>query len=195
VLFLVNILAAATGIYIFLIFIRILLTWFSGVSYGKPGEILNRITDPYLNWFRRFSFLRAGFIDLSPIAAMMVLSVIMNIFLTLSRYGSISLGLILAMILSALWSAVSFVLGFFIIVLGLRLVAYLTRRNVYGSFWKIVDSISQPILYRIKRIIFRRRLVNYLTGIIVSLAVLAALMAGMRFLVAWMMLLLARLPL
>jgi YggT family protein len=190
-----NILSSVTGIYIFLIFIRILFTWFSGVSYGKPVEILKRITDPYLNWFRRFSFLRVGFIDLSPIAAMMVLSVINNIFFTLSRYGSISLGIILAMILSALWSAFSFMLGFFIVILALRLFAYLTRRNIYSPFWKIIDGISQPLLYRVNRIIFRRRLVNYLTGIILSLAVLLVLMAGMRFLIARITLLLVRLPL
>ncbi|MDR2101483.1 MAG: YggT family protein [Treponema sp.] len=193
--FLMNILAAVTGIYMFLIFIRVILTWFSGVSYGRPIEILTGLTDPYLNWFRRFSFLRTGFLDLSPIAAMMVLSVVNNIFFTLSRYGTITLGLILAMLLSALWSALSFILGFFIIVLGLRLFAFLTNRNIYGSFWKVVDTISQPVLYRINRIIFRRRLVKYLTGLLSSLAALLVLMLVLRFAVAWVTLLLTRLPL
>jgi YggT family protein len=190
-----NILASVTGIYMFLIFIRLILTWFSGVSYGKPIEILTSLTDPYLNWFRRFPFLRAGFIDLSPIAAMMVLSMVNNVFLTLGRYGGISLGIILAIFLSALWSALSFILGFFIIVLGLRLFAFLTNRNIYGPFWKIVDAISQPVLYRINRIIFRRRLVKYLTGLVISLAALLVLMLVMRFVILRATLLLIRLPL
>jgi YggT family protein len=190
-----NVLASVTGVYMFLIFMRILFTWFSGVSYGRPVEILNRITDPYLNWFRRFSFLRAGFLDLSPIAAMMVLSVVNNVFITLGRYGRITLGIILAMCLSALWSALSFILGFFIILLGLRLFAFLTHQNIYGPFWRIIDTISQPVLYRINRIIFRRRLVNYLTGMISSLAFLLILALLMRLAVAWVTVLLTRLPL
>jgi YggT family protein len=190
-----NVLASVTSIYMFLIFIRILFTWFSGVSYGKPVEILKSVTDPYLNWFRRFSFLRAGFIDLSPIAAMMVLSVSNNIFFTLSRYGTITAGIVLAMILSALWSAASFILGFFIIILGLRLFAYLTRRNIYSPFWKIIDGVSQPLLYRINRMIFRSRLVKYRTGLISSLAALVALMLAARFIITGLTVLLVRLPL
>lgn len=193
--FLISILASVTSIYMFLIFVRIILTWFSGVSYRRAIEILSSLTDPYLNWFRRFSFLRVGFIDLSPIAAMMVLSVVNNILFTLSRYGGISLGIVLAMLLSALWSALSFILGFFIIILGLRLFAFLTNQNIYISLWRIVDTISQPVLYRINRIIFRRRLVKYLTGLLTSLAVLVVLMLVMRFGIAWVTLLLIRLPL
>jgi YggT family protein len=189
-----NFLAFLTGIYMILIFLRILFSWFSGAVYGGPVEIIKRITDPYLNWFRRFSFLQAGFMDLSPIAAMAVLSFINSIFFTLGRYGSITVGIILVMILSSLWSALSFILGFFILILGLRLAAYLTNRDIYGGFWKIIDTIAQPLLYRINRIIFRGRLTNYLTGIILSLAVLLVLTVGMRFLVAWISLLLLRLP-
>jgi YggT family protein len=135
-------------------------------------EVLCRITDPYLNWFRRFPALRTGLFDLSPIVALAVLSVANNVFITLAHYGAIRLGIILAMVLSAIWSAASFILGFFIIVLVLRLIAYLTNRNVYKGFWQIIDTISQPILYRINRFLFRRRLVNYLIGIISSIGVL-----------------------
>jgi YggT family protein len=183
------------------IFIRIMLTWFSGVNYGRPVEFLCRITDPYLNWFRRFRVLRVANLDLSPIAALAVLSIVNNIFITLGRYGTITLGFILAMIVSALWSAVSFILIFFLIVLVLRFIAYLTRQNVYGAynamgaFWRIVDSLSQPVTYRINRIIFRDRIVRYHTGLLSSIAVLAALRIGLGFLVRVGISLLSQLPL
>jgi YggT family protein len=167
-----NILGGITSIYMILIFIRIIMTWFSGASYGRVQEVLRGVTDPYLDWFRRFPALRAGAFDLSPVAALAVLSLVNNIFITLGRYGRISVGIILGMILSALWSAASFILGFFIVILILRLIAYLSSRNMYSPFWRIVDIISQPVLYRINRIVFRNRLVNYLTGIITSVAVL-----------------------
>jgi YggT family protein len=182
------------------IFIRIILTWFSGVNYGRPVEFLRRITDPYLNWFRRFRFLRMANLDLSPIAALAALSVAHNIFVTLSDYGRITLGFILAMVVSVLWSAASFILLFLLIVLVLRFVAYLTRRNVYGAyspidaFWRVVDSLSRPVIYRINRIIFRNRLVRYHTGLLTSIAVLAALRFGLGFLAQAGAAFLSRLP-
>jgi YggT family protein len=189
-----NVLGGMTGVYTLLIFIRILLTWFSGARYGKPYDILCAVTDPYLNWFRRFPFLQTRMFDLSPIAALAVLSLVNNIFTTIGRYGRITLGIVLALVISALWSAVSFVLGFFILILVLRLFAYLTNRNIYGTFWRIVDTISQPVLYRINRIIFRDRLVNYLTGILSSLGVLLILRIGLGIVLGKLLPLLVRFP-
>jgi YggT family protein len=166
-----NFLAALTGIYTLLIFVRVMTGWFSGTrngSYGRPMEILCRITDPYLSWWSRFSFFRAGYLDLSPVAGMAFLSLLQNIFGTIAQTGQIRVGIVLFIALSSLWSALSFIIGFFVIVLVLRGIAFITNRNVYGGFWRIVDTISQPVLYRITRIFFRSRIVNYLSGLILS---------------------------
>ncbi|MDR2149657.1 MAG: YggT family protein [Spirochaetaceae bacterium] len=167
-----NILAGLTSLYLILIFIRVLMTWFSGMQYGRPLEILCHITDPYLNWFQRFSFLRLGAFDLSPVAAMAILSVAHTVFNTLGRGGRIRFGIIAAMLISAVWSAVSFVLGFCTIVLILRLIAYFINANIYSSFWRVIDSISQPILFQVNRFFFRKRIVRYSTGIILSILVM-----------------------
>jgi YggT family protein len=165
------------------------------------AEFLRSVTDPYLNWFRRFTVLRAGNLDLSPVAALAVLSIAGNVFITLARYGRITLGFILAMAVSAIWSAASFILIFLLIVLVLRFIAYLTRQNVYnaytplGAFWRVIDSLSQPVTYRINRIVFRNRLVRYHTGLLTSIAVLAVLRIGLGFLVRAGIVLLSRLPL
>jgi YggT family protein len=189
-----NILGGITSLYMILIFIRIMLTWFTGASYGRAYYFLSGVTDPYLNWFRRFSFLRVANLDLSPIAALAILSVVNNIFLTLGRYGRITLGIILSMLCSVLWSAVSFILSFFIIILVLRLIAYLANRDVYHGFWRIIDIVSQPILYRINRLLFGKRLVRYMTGILTSLGVLLILRVGLDFLVRRILDFLVRLP-
>ncbi|MDR0585213.1 MAG: YggT family protein [Treponema sp.] len=189
-----NLLANIAALYSLLILIRVMLTWFSGARYGKPVELLSKVTDPYLDWWRDTLRLRAGFLDLSPIAAMAALSLAQSIFSTIARYGRISLGIILAIVLSALWSALSFILGFCLIILVLRLIAFMTNRDIYGVFWRIIDTISQPLLYRINRIIFGKRLVNYLTGIIAAIAVLAAIWIGGRFAVRLLAGLLLRLP-
>jgi len=181
--FIMNLLAGACGLYSLLILIRIILTWFSRVDYGKPVELLSRVTDPYLNWWRRIPGLRLGFLDLSPIAAMAVLSIAQTIFSTLARNGTIRPQLIIALILSALWSAASFLLGFCIIILILRFIAYMTNRDTLSGFWNIIDTIARPILYRVNRIIFGKRLVNYMTSLLVSLGVLILLWVGGRFII------------
>jgi YggT family protein len=189
-----NILSGIISLYMILIFIRIMLTWFSGVHFGRASQFLGSITDPYLDWFHRFSFLRVANLDLSPIVALALLSVVDNVFLTLGRYGHITLGVVLSMVISVVWSTASFILSFFIIVLGLRLIAYLTSRNVYGGFWRIIDSISQPILYRLNRVIFGKRLVRYMTGILTSIGFLLILRIGLELLVRLGRQLLVQLP-
>jgi len=170
-----GILSALLGLYSLLLFIRIILTWFSGGQFGGPVEILARITDPYLDWWRRRVNLRAGYMDLSPIVAIAALSVAQTICSLISQTGRITIGLMLAVCLSALWSAVSFIMGFCLVVLILRLIAYLINANMFGVFWRVIDSISKPIQYRLSRIIFRNRLVHFTTSIIVSILVLTAL--------------------
>jgi YggT family protein len=192
--FILNLIGSLAGLYMLLIFIRVMLSWFNTPSLGRPVELLGRITDPYLDWWRRFPILRTGFLDLSPIAAMAALSLVQTACGIAVRYGRISLGILLAIVLRAVWSVLSFVLGFFIAILLLRLIAYLSNRNIYSTFWRIVDSISQPVLYRITRIFYRRRLINYLAGILLSIGVLAALEIGGYFLVVQLTGIFQRLP-
>jgi len=180
-----NILAGLCGLYSLVILIRLLLTWFSSANHetAKPIELLSRITDSYLNWWRRIPWTRLGYLDLSPIAAMAAISIMQTIFSTLARYGTISIGITIAIILSALWSAISFLLGFCLIILVLRFIAYTTRRNTMSGFWNIVDTISRTILYRINRIIFGGRLVNYMTSLVVSAVLLLLIWVGGRFII------------
>jgi YggT family protein len=155
-----------------IIFFRIILTWFTGIGQSRVQEILESITDPYLNWFRRFTFLKAGFLDLSPIAALGVLSLVSRILTILVVYREITIGIILALALQAVWGAVSFILGFLIIVLILCLVAHLSRQNTQSAFWSVIDTISRPILLRVNRFFLRNRIINFKASLLISIATL-----------------------
>ncbi|MDR1418916.1 MAG: YggT family protein [Treponema sp.] len=190
-----NILAALTGLYMLMIFIRIMFSWLGVSREGQILVLLGRLTDPYLDWWRARLPMRTGTVDFSPIAAMTVLSVVHTVFSTAARSGSIRVGTVLAIALSALWSAAAFLLGFFIIVLILRFIAYMTGRSSRGVFWNFTDMISRPVLYRVNRFFFRDRIVNYLSGIVCSLLVLIVLYAAGRFLTFLAVRFLVRLPL
>jgi YggT family protein len=188
-----NLLSGITSVYMLLIFIRILLSWVNPYQFGRPLELLSRVTDPYLNWFQRFP-LRMGIMDFSPILALGILSVVNTVFTTIAHSGYLSLGIILAMIASVAWSALSFVLMFVIIILALRIFAYFSNRNIFNGFWRIIDSIASPIVHAITGLIFRRRSVQYSTGLLTSTGVVLLVRLAAGFAVNAGINLLARLP-
>ncbi|WP_461252346.1 YggT family protein, partial [Treponema sp. R8-4-B8] len=90
--FIFGFLAAITGIYSVIIFIRIIFSWFGSMVGGKPVEILNKITDPYLDWSRQKLRLNIGAFDFSVIPAIVFLSFIQNLFRILSIAARLPLG-------------------------------------------------------------------------------------------------------
>jgi YggT family protein len=70
---LVNTLANFLNIYMLLIFVRILLSWFQTAEWAAQiMSFLSPITDPYLNLFRSF-IPPLGGLDLSPIVGILLL--------------------------------------------------------------------------------------------------------------------------
>ena len=193
--FIFGILSSVISIYIILLFIRIIISWFSRSYYSRPVDLLCRITDPYIDWWRKTLNLRLGFLDLSAIVAIAALSVLRSILSSISHYGKIGVGIILGIILMAVWSIISFILGFCLIVLILRLFAYITNRNIYTSFWKIVESISQPLLYKSNRLIFGNKIGSYLKGILITILIMTAIWIGGGYLIPLIVNLLLSLPL
>jgi len=174
----IGFLATAVSIYSLLIFIRIILSWFSGMFSGGLFKFLTSITDPYLDWWRNRVTLNIGFLDFSAVIGIVVLGIVQRILHSLSVSEVITLGSILSLILMSAWSIASFILGFCIIILILRLIAYLTNSDIYSQFWSIIDSVSQPILYRLNRIFLGNRIGGYLNGIVRSILVLVVIMVG-----------------
>ena len=189
-----SLLATIIGIYLILLFIRILISWFGGFVSGKPVELLARVTDPYLDWWREKLNLRLGLLDFSPVAGIICLSIVQNILHSFSRSERITIGYILAMLLMSIWSIASFLLGICVLILVLRLIAYLTNRNIYSPFWKAIDSISQPVLYRLNRIFFGHSIENYLKGLIISIAALVIVWIAGGFVFPFLAGMLTRFP-
>ena len=73
-------------IYTILIFIRVLMSWFTRIPYNRVLmavlDFVRETTDPYLNLFRRFVpmvRIGPGALDLSPIVAIIVLQIVAQI--------------------------------------------------------------------------------------------------------------------
>jgi YggT family protein len=77
-------------IYIVLIFIRVLMSWFTRIPYNRwlmaVLDFVRETTDPYLNLFRRFIpmvRIGPGALDLSPIVAIVVLTIVRTVVVSL----------------------------------------------------------------------------------------------------------------
>ena len=150
-----SLLAAALSLYAMMCFVRIILTWIPSLNYSKFGHFMAAACDPYMNYFRRFRFLRFGNIDFSPILSLGLLVAVSNIFSNIALTGRLGVGYILASIVSVFWSLISSVIGFLIILLIIRLVALFLSKSG-NSLWYSLDSTLNPVVYKLAGI-FRGR--------------------------------------
>jgi len=168
-------LTAIIFVYILMLGLRIILSWFQGSVYGRPWELLVRLTEPYLSLFRRLRFLRRGTIDFTPIAAILTLVVILQVIYLIGETGKISLGLFLGIVAGALWAAVRFLLVLFLVMAVLRAilgaVANMRDSRLIGALGYMIE----PAVSLVRRIFPARQTLSerqYLYLTIVFLLVL-----------------------
>lgn len=183
------------SLYSFVCLIRVLLSWMPQIEYSPAGRFLAGLTDPFLNWFRRFSFTKVGAIDFSPILAFGVLSVASMVFSTLAATGHITIGFILAGLLQVIWSFFSFFLNIIILFLVIRLVYDLVNRYGYSPFWSMLDRfLNHPISYVTGFFNRSRKTMGYRASLILTLAVILVLRIGLDIGVRYLINFLGKLP-
>lgn len=78
----IRLLVSVLRLYEVILIVRILVSWVMPMPRGPLMQFLWRITDPYLNLFRRsLPFLAAGGIDFSPIVGFIVIDIVIRILL------------------------------------------------------------------------------------------------------------------
>ncbi|MFB3894666.1 MAG: YggT family protein [bacterium] len=80
---LIAIVSLAYNIYLFIFLIRIILSWTNPNPWNPVVRWISRVTDPFLNFIRRLVPLQAGMFDFSPIIAILLLSVLRWIIISL----------------------------------------------------------------------------------------------------------------
>jgi len=165
-----------------LLVIRIVLTWVS-MDHGHPViRILHSITDPYLDWFRRFRFLVLGNIDFSPLAALLVVNFFASLARMIGMYGQVTLGIVLSILVQLIWGAVSF---FFLLLGIMALVRFVAIQFRWGgqAIWAYLDAILQPPANGLGRMIRPRTFLSYTTTLLLLAAVNLAAWALGGFLI------------
>jgi YggT family protein len=191
----VKFLSTILSLYTLLIIIRIIMTWFHGpFGAGKPMAYLAGITDPYLNYFRRFGIFQIGQFDFSPVAALIFLSVVGNILNSVAAFGRVTLGIILALFLGTVWSAAAFFLVLFLILIVVRAVGIIAGINSASPFWRTMDTMVKPILTPLTDLLLGGKTTTYLNGLLIGAAALLLARIAGGFIVRELILLLQKLP-
>ena len=184
-----DLLSGIISIYMLLIIIRIVMTWFSTQYSNDPRNFLVKICDPYLNYFRKLN-LRLGNVDFSPILAITVLVILSNILNQIGSHGQITVGIILAVVISSVWYALSSLLTFFIIFIILRLIMLLVSTNTYSPFASGLDSILVPLASRAAGFFVKNKATGYQTNLMIFGALLIGIkLAGslaMKYVIAYL---------
>jgi YggT family protein len=164
------------NVFIFLCSARIIMSWFSfppSFRIAPLERAVAALTDWYFRLFSRLRAFRRGAFDFTPTFALLCLVLLSTILAMLAQSGRLAFGLLAGVILTALWSAFAFFLVILIILFVVRLAAFGLKLNTFGPFFRAVEALSDPVLFRVKRIAFGKRIVKYWAGLAVAIAALS----------------------
>ncbi len=182
-----RLLSALLVIYIILLSLRILLSWFREAVSGRPWNLLRQVTDPYLSLFSGLRFLRRGMFDFTPIAAILVLVVLLDLVNTVQRLGRITVGIFLGSLTGAVWSGISFLLWLFLILAVVRAVIQAVRRGEETPVTGAIALMVRPAVSVVRRMLSARRHLSDQQYLLLTIAFLAGvlLLGGLavRFLI------------
>lgn len=162
--------ALALSAYSFIIFIRILFSWFNlrnghnGVPQNKIIQFLYSITDPYLNWFRRFKFTQMGMLDFSAILGIGVIYFLSSLSAQIAATGTLSLVFIIKLIISTVWSLIGSLLFIFIIILIVRIV--FIQINKHSQIFQAMDGYLESVSRKFSDV-FTKKFTPYKTNLII----------------------------
>lgn len=190
-----SILAAVLSLYTLLCFIYILMSWFPGAKFTKFGHVMSSICDPYMNLFRKMSFLRIGNIDFSPIVSIGILSLTSAILAGIQHTGRIFFGGILGTILNSLWGIASSIVGIFTLLIFIRWIVLLINkgRTSYESGWNQIDMILNKMTYKIAGT-FTKSSMSYQKSLLLSWIILLVTLGVGHFIIILLVNLCYRMP-
>ncbi|MCP5513878.1 MAG: YggT family protein [Spirochaetales bacterium] len=166
-------LGGAVSIYMFILLIRIMMTWFSPQRANDPNSIFVKLCDPYLNIFRKMGF-RFGNVDFSPIVAITLLVIAGSILQQLGIYGTITFGIILSVFVKAFWSAAASLIFFIGIIVLIRLFLLYFTSNTFSPVISSIDAMLVPMASSAASVFFKNAASSYQTNLLVFFGMLVA---------------------
>ena len=169
-------LAFIFSLYTMLIVVDIILKWLYPNSTGRSSRMISKLTDPFLNFFRRLRISRIGYIDISPLLAVVTLSIINQILGRIRELGSITFWAVIAIIISSIWNVIMTLLLAVLIVAVVRYLFLMFTTNKMNSFANMCDAFFIPLSSRIASVFVRNSASSYQLNLIISSIVVAVIL-------------------
>jgi YggT family protein len=147
------------SMYLFVLSFAIILSWF-GRDYGRFGDILRSLTRPYLDFFRRYTPIRLGHLDLSVLVGFAAIYFVLRILEAVRWYGAISLGLVLGVLLVTIWGIIQTAITLLVILMIIRFITLYARPKPGSQLVLFLDNVLSPILAWVKDRLFRNRAIQ-----------------------------------
>ena len=170
----------AIDFYLLIISLRIILSWFASGANIRGMEILSRITDPFLNIFRRAGFLRFGFLDFSALLGIFLLLFLSSLCRQFAL-GNISVSITLAVFVLTIFNGISSIVTVFAVITILRIVGFFIRVSSIETLWYRLDALLEPLAGKFIRFVLPKKTLPYkgTLGCFLAACVLAGL--ALRF--------------
>jgi YggT family protein len=140
----------AIHIYIWIVIVRVLLTWINPNPYSPVMQFLSRAADPALDLARRCCPLTLGGLDFSPILVIMALS-LTGSFLGLWLIKGASPALLLPLVALGLIRLLDSIAGILVALMAARLIMSFVRPSPYNPIVRVVYGLSEPLLAPLRR--------------------------------------------
>ena len=152
---LADIISWGLTIYIWIVIIRAVISWFSPSPRNQVVQFLARVTDPVLYHVRRIFPAYYGGIDFSPVILILLLVFCSDfIVLTLKSLGAGQPSAdILYIFLFSVIRLVQGVLSAFMIILIIRAVMSWISPDPYNPIVRFIYGLTEPLLYRLRQMI------------------------------------------
>lgn len=166
------------------IVLRIMSTWFRGPAgegaLGTISHYLRQITDPYLQMFSRFTFLRAGGMDFTPLAGIFVLVVASEMTRQLANQQQVTIGYFLGVSIFAAWRMASIIVLVFLVACVARFVTLRFLGRTDTPIARMVSALSQAPVRVVSRYISMRESGSEANYLLVTTVILFAVWIGGR---------------
>lgn len=175
--------ASIFSLYTMLVVVNIAIKWVAPNSRSRGVRMINMFTEPYLNLIRKLKISRAGYMDLSPLIAVMFLSIINQIIGCIRELQEITLWNVLSVVLIAFWSVFQSILFFILCFAAIRyiLMLFSSNKNKPNAFYNICDAFFFPVTSRFASIFFKNTSTNYPLNLVVFIIVLTVFLTAGNF--------------
>lgn len=172
--------------YLLLITLRILSSWVSISNSGPIFNFLKQATDPYLQFFSRFQFLRIGFLDFSSVVAIYVLFAIAQTLMVMANVEQMTAGIFLSVSLRAIWRIIRAGLMLFLIACIGRFLIMRANGTTQTPIGNLAGSLSGVVVRIVSRYIQLGKNGTESNYLLLSILILVAMRISGNFVVRYL---------